>query len=63
MFGHKVKLDPELYEQLAIAAQKAGYSSTDEFIVHILEKTAAGVADADSEEEVRKRLQGLGYID
>ncbi|MBN1268696.1 MAG: hypothetical protein JXB04_03840 [Kiritimatiellae bacterium] len=63
MFGHKIKIDPELYEQLTRAAQTAGYSSTEEFILHILEKTAAEVADADSEDEVRKRLQGLGYID
>ena len=63
MFGPKVKLDRELYERLVRCAEAAGYSSTDEFIRHTLEKAAAAIEEADSEEEIKKRLQGLGYID
>jgi len=63
MFGPKVKLDRELYERLARCAEAAGYSSTEEFIRHTLEKAAAAIEEADSEEEIKKRLQGLGYID
>jgi metal-responsive CopG/Arc/MetJ family transcriptional regulator len=63
MFGPKVKLDRELYERLQRCAEAAGYSSTDEFIRHTLEKAAAAIEEADSEEEIKKRLQGLGYID
>jgi metal-responsive CopG/Arc/MetJ family transcriptional regulator len=63
MFGPKVKLDRELYERLERCAEAAGYSSTDEFVRHTLEKAAAAIEDADSEEEIKKRLQGLGYID
>ena len=63
MFGPKVKLDRELYERLERCAEAAGYSSTDEFIRHTLEKAAAAIEEADSEEEINKRLQGLGYID
>lgn len=63
MFEPKVKIERNLYETLKRAAQVAGYSSVDEFIIHILEKTAAEVEQAQSEEEVRKRLQGLGYIE
>jgi predicted CopG family antitoxin len=63
MFSPKIKIDRNLYESLKKAAQVAGYSSVDEFILHILEKTAAEVDQAQSEEEVRKRLQGLGYIE
>jgi metal-responsive CopG/Arc/MetJ family transcriptional regulator len=63
MFGPKVKLDRELYERLERCAEAAGYSSTDEFIRHTLEKAAAAIEEADSEEEIKKRLQGLGYID
>ena len=63
MFGPKIKLDRELYRRLARCAEAAGYSSTEEFIRHTLEKAAAAVEDADSEEEVRKRLQGLGYLE
>lgn len=63
MFGPKVKLDRDLYQRLQRCAEAAGYSSTEEFIHHALEKAAAALDDADSEEEVKKRLQGLGYID
>jgi hypothetical protein len=63
MFGPKVKIEPGLYESLKKAAQAVGYSSVDEFIIHLLEKAAAETEDVESEEEVRKRLQGLGYID
>lgn len=63
MFGPKVKLDRELYERLERCAEAAGYSSTDEFIRHTLEKAAAAIEEADPEEEIKKRLQGLGYID
>lgn len=63
MFGPKVKLDKELYERLRRCAERAGYSSTEEFILHTLEKAAAAVEEADTEEEVKKRLKGLGYLD
>jgi hypothetical protein len=63
MFGPKVKLDRDLYERLKQCAEVAGYSSVDEFIRHTLERAAAAIEEADSEEEVKKRLQGLGYLD
>ena len=63
MFGPKVKLDKDLYERLKQGAEAAGYSSVDEFIRHTLEKAASAIEEADSEEEVKKRLQGLGYLD
>ena len=63
MFEPKVKIERELYETLKKAAVVAGYSSVDEFIIHVLEKAAAEVEQSKSEEEVRRRLQGLGYIE
>lgn len=63
MFEPKIKIERNLYETLKKAAHVAGYSSVDEFIIHVLEKTAAEVEQAQSEDEVRKRLQGLGYIE
>lgn len=63
MFEPKIKVERGLYETLKKTAQIAGYSSVDEFVTHILEKAAAEVQEAQSEEEVRKRLQGLGYIE
>jgi metal-responsive CopG/Arc/MetJ family transcriptional regulator len=62
MFGSKVKLDKDLLTRVKRYADIAGYSSVEEFITHALEKELAHLEEADSEEEIRKRLQGLGYI-
>jgi hypothetical protein len=63
MFGPKVKLDRDLWERLTRCAEAAGYASTEEFIRHTLEQAAAALESAGSEEEVRERLRGLGYLD
>jgi hypothetical protein len=63
MFEPKIKLDRELYAKIAKIAETAGYSSVDEFVVHLLEKAAADVDRAQGKDEVRKRLQGLGYLE
>jgi metal-responsive CopG/Arc/MetJ family transcriptional regulator len=63
MFGTtKVKLDSELVNKVKRYAQIAGYSSPEEFISHALEKELAKLEGADTEEEIKKRLRGLGYI-
>jgi len=63
MFGPKIKIDKELYEKLKKVAKLAGYSSTEEFIVHVLEREVSKLDDgSSSDEEVKKRLEGLGYI-
>lgn len=63
MFGTvKVKLDKELVERVRKMSDLAGYSSPEEFITHALEKELAQLEDAESEEEIKKRLRGLGYI-
>jgi metal-responsive CopG/Arc/MetJ family transcriptional regulator len=58
----KVKLDKDLYGKVKKFAEVAGYSSVDEFVVHALEKEISQLEGADSEEEIKKKLQGLGYI-
>jgi metal-responsive CopG/Arc/MetJ family transcriptional regulator len=58
----KVKLDKDLMEKVKKYAKIAGYSSPEEFITHCLEKELAKLDEADSEEEVKKKLKGLGYI-
>ncbi len=58
----KIKLEKDLLAKIKRIAQVAGYSSPEEFITHALEKELAKLEGADSEEEIRKRLQGLGYI-
>ena len=62
MFRSKIKLDKDLLTRVKRYADIAGYSSVEEFITHALEKELAQLEEADSEEEIRKRLQGLGYI-
>ena len=62
MFGNRIKLDKELLDKVRRYASLAGYSSPEEFITHALEKELAKLEDADSEEEIKKRLKGLGYI-
>ena len=62
MFGPKIKLEKELYAKVKKYAELAGYSSTEEFITHALEKEIAKLEDAGSDEEIKKRLKGLGYI-
>ena len=61
--GKRIRLDPALYERLAAAAVKAGYASTEEFILHVLERAVAGLEEERDEEEVKKQLRGLGYIE
>jgi metal-responsive CopG/Arc/MetJ family transcriptional regulator len=58
----KVKLDKDLVNKIARYASIAGYSSPEEFITHALEKELSQLEGADSEEEIKKRLKGLGYI-
>lgn len=63
MFGSKrIKLDKELMAKLERYAALAGYSSVQEFVTHALEKELAKLEGADSEDEIKKRLRGLGYI-
>ncbi len=62
MFGSRLKLDKDLLARVKKYSDIAGYSSVEEFITHALEKELAKLEDADSEEEIKKRLQGLGYI-
>ena len=59
----KIKIDKPLFDRLTQAAEATGYSSAEEFILHVLEKTVADQRGAQSEDEVRKRLQGLGYLE
>ena len=60
--GNKIKLEKDLLERIKKISAAAGYASHEEFIVHVLEKELAKLEDAGSEEELKNRLRGLGYI-
>ena len=62
MFGSKIRIDKELLRKAKMYAEIAGYASVEEFITHTLEKEIEQLEDAGSEEEIKKRLRGLGYI-
>ncbi|HLI84134.1 MAG TPA: hypothetical protein VKV17_09475 [Bryobacteraceae bacterium] len=63
MFGPSIKLNKDLWDRIKKCAGAAGYSSPEEFVEHILERELAKLEDASSDEEIVKKLQGLGYID
>jgi hypothetical protein len=58
----KLKLDKDLMDKVKKFAELAGYTSAEEFVTHCLEKEISKLEDADSEEEIKKKLKGLGYI-
>jgi hypothetical protein len=62
MRKEKVKIDKSLLYKVRKYAELSGYSSVEEFIAHVLEKEMAKNEEADSEEEIKKKLKGLGYI-
>ncbi|MDP3716583.1 MAG: hypothetical protein Q8T13_02320 [Acidobacteriota bacterium] len=62
MFGSNIKLDKALLAKVKRYADLAGYSSVDEFVTHVIEKELAKFEGSDSEEEIKKKLKGLGYI-
>ena len=61
--SNSIKLEKDLLERVKKCADLAGYSSPQEFIVHVLEKELAKIEEGDSDEEILKKLQGLGYIE
>jgi hypothetical protein len=62
MFGSSIKLDKTLLAKARRYADLAGYSSVEEFITHVLEKEIAHLDTAGTDDEIKKRLKGLGYI-
>ncbi len=63
MFGPAIKLDKDLFERVKRCADLAGYSSPKEFIQHVLERELSSMEEEETDEEIVKKLQGLGYIE
>jgi hypothetical protein len=63
MFEPTIKLNKDLWARVKKCADAGGYSSPEEFVIHLLEKEMAKLEDATSDEEIVRKLQGLGYID
>ena len=60
--GPKIKIKPELFERVKKYAELAGFASVDEFVEYALEKELSKLSGSDSEDEIKKKLKGLGYI-
>ena len=60
--GKNIQVDKELFERLKKAAETAGYASVDEFVTHLIERELGKPGEQASDAEVKKRLEGLGYI-
>jgi metal-responsive CopG/Arc/MetJ family transcriptional regulator len=60
--GGKVKLEKDLLDRLKKVSDTAGYATVEEFITHILEKELQNFEDAQSDEDIKNKLRGLGYI-
>ena len=52
----------KLKKKLYFVVEEHGYSSVDEFITHALEKEMAQLEDAQSDEDIKEKLKGLGYL-
>ena len=59
----KIKLDSHLYDRVKKIADIAGYSSPEEFVIHIIERELSQLESAESDEKIEERLRGLGYIE
>jgi len=64
MFGSttKVKIENDLMDRVRKVADVAGYATAEEFVVHVLEKEMLHFEDAGSDDDIRDKLKGLGYI-
>jgi hypothetical protein len=58
-----IKLNNALWAKVKKCAAAGGYSSPEEFVEHVLERELSKVEAEASDEEIVKKLQGLGYLD
>jgi hypothetical protein len=63
MLGTSIKLNKQLMARVKKCAQVGGYSSAQEFVEHILERELAKLEESESDEEILRKLKGLGYLE
>jgi hypothetical protein len=63
MFNTTIKRKKTTWQRVKKYSDAVGYSSPEEFVEHVLEKKLTKLEDAESDEEIVKKLQGLGYIE
>ena len=60
--SNAISLDKDLMERVTQHAVRAGYASPREFVIHAIEKALAAHDDSAPDEEITRRLKGLGYL-
>jgi hypothetical protein len=63
MFEPSIKVNKQLWTRIKACSEAAGYSSPEEFVQHVMEKELARLEQAESKDELIKKLQGLGYLE
>lgn len=63
MLGTTIKLNKSMMQRIKKVSDVAGYSSAQEFVEHVLEKELAKLEEAESNEDLVKKLKGLGYLE
>jgi hypothetical protein len=60
----KLKIDNGLKDRLDKVSEAGGYSSVEEFVLHVVERELDKLDpdSGESEESIRKKLEGLGYM-
>lgn len=61
----RLRLDDDTASRLDKVAVAGGYSSVEELVLHIIEREIAQLDPRESEsvEEIRRKLEGLGYME
>jgi hypothetical protein len=59
----KIKIDSALFARAKDVVEKAGYSSLEEFVTHVIEKAVTQYENTDADENIADQLRGLGYIE
>jgi metal-responsive CopG/Arc/MetJ family transcriptional regulator len=63
MLKPTIKLNKELWAKVKKCSEAGGYSSPEEFVEHVLEKELAAFEESESDEEIARKLKGLGYLE
>jgi hypothetical protein len=60
----KLKIDNEMNDRLVKVSEAGGYSSAEEFVLHVIERELNKLDPGakESEEDIRRKLEGLGYL-
>jgi Arc/MetJ-type ribon-helix-helix transcriptional regulator len=61
-FKPSVTLTRALYDRARSHAARAGYSSVDEFVRHVVERELAKTDEGDMRDDIERKLKGLGYL-